>query len=319
MESVLSDIVGQLRESAPQLLFALGVLAGMIAIGHLVGLAVGRLVLRARRGQRWARLTRRMVRASFTVFGGLLALQSLGYTAVATSVLATGGVAAVVFGFAFKEIGENMIAGIFLAFSRSFDVGDLIESDGLRGVVRAIDLRATHIRTADGCDIFIPSSQIFRQPLLNFTRDGLRRGSFTIGVDYGDDPDRALGVLRSAVVSVRGVLAEPAPSFQLAEFGGSWMELQAHLWVDTRDPEQADASLSTVRTRAMAAARAALRDAGFTLSPDTTTALTMSPLDVRLGSDHDANADAGVTAHTPHDDGSADDAPPRSTPSESGA
>jgi small-conductance mechanosensitive channel len=286
MENVLAEILRELQEKTSQLLVAMGVLAVVMGIGHLMALGVGRVVARGDSSDRYARLTRRLIRWAFTLFGIMLALQILDYTAVATSMLATGGVAAVVLGFAFKEIGENMLAGIFLAFSRSFDVGDLIESGGLRGVVREIDLRATHIRTADGCDIFIPSSQIFRQPLHNFTRDGLRRGTFAIGVDYGDEPDRALGVIRGAVTGTRGVLEDPAPAFELAEFGGSWMELKAHLWVDTKHPERSDASLTQVRTRAMIASRSALRDAGFTLSPDTTTALALPPLDVRL--------DAGV-------------------------
>jgi len=294
MESILFDILAELREKGPELLVAAGVLFVLVGLGQLVGLGLARLLRRARRGDRYVRLTRRVVRWIFTLFGILLALQILGYTAVATSVLATGGVAAVVLGFAFKEIGENMLAGIFLAFSRSFDVGDLIESGGLRGVVRAIDLRATHIRTADGCDIFVPSSQIYRQPLMNFTRDGLRRGSFSIGVDYGDDPMRALGVLREAVTSVSGVLEQPAPAFELRELAGSWMELQAHLWVDIEDAERADASLSQVRSRAMAASRHALREAGFTLSPDTTTALAVPTLDVRVATDTERSTDPGA-------------------------
>jgi small-conductance mechanosensitive channel len=293
METVFADILRELQEKAPQMLVAIGVLAILTGVGHIVALGVGRIVGRGDRNDRYARLTRRLVRWAFTLFGVLLALQILGYTAVATSMLATGGVAAVVLGFAFKEIGENMLAGIFLAFSRSFDVGDLIESDGLRGVVRQIDLRATHIRTADGCDIFIPSSLIFRQPLHNFTRDGLRRASFTIGVDYGDDPSSALGVMRDAVAGTRGVLGKPAPTFELADFVGSWVDLGAHLWVNTQDPEKADASLSQVRTRAMAAARAALLEAGFRLSADTTTSLAVRPVHVRMDT---------VPAHEPESD-----------------
>jgi hypothetical protein len=68
----------------------------------------------------------------------------------------------------------------------------------------------------------------------------------------------------------------------MAEFKGSVLELRAHLWINTNDPERADASLSQVRTRAMTAARAALLAAGFTLSSDTTTALAVPPLAVRL-------------------------------------
>lgn len=282
MEEVLSQILTEVETKAPQLLVALGVAGALLGIGHLLGLAVSRLVRRSGHTGSWARLSGRLVRWIVALFGLQLALQILGYTGVATSLLATGGIAAVVLGFAFREIGENMLAGIFLAFSRSFEVGDLIESGGLRGVVRGIALRATHIRTADGCDIFIPSAEIFGQPLHNFTRDGLRRASFTIGIDYGDAPDRALEAVRAAVRGVRGVLTEPPPTFQLAQFTGSWMELEANLWVDIRDPEESDRSLSNVRTRAMMATRSALLDAGFTLSSDTTTALAVPPLSVRV-------------------------------------
>lgn len=282
MEGVLGQIVTELETKAPQFVVAAGVFVAMVAIGYILGLAVSRVIRRSGHTGRWERLSGRLVRWAATLFGGLLALQILGYTAVATSLLATGGVAAVVLGFAFREIGENMLAGFFMAFSRSFDVGDLIESGGLRGVVREITLRATHIRTGDGCDIFIPSAEIFSRPLHNFTRDGFRRASFTIGIDYGDAPDRALDVVRAAVSGVRGVVADPPPAFQLAQFTGAWMELEAHLWVDIRDPEKSDGSLSTVRTRAMVAARAALLDAGYTLSSDTTTALAVPPLTVRV-------------------------------------
>lgn len=284
MDTILRQILTEVETKAPQLLVALGVAGVLFGLGHLLGLAVSRLVRRSGHTGSWARLSGRLVRWIFALFGLQLALQILGYTAVATSLLATGGIAAVVLGFAFREIGENMLAGIFLAFSRSFEVGDLIESGGLRGVVRGVALRATYIRTADGCDIFIPSAEIFGRPLHNFTRDGLRRGSFTIGIDYGDAPERALEAVKAAVMGVRGVLVDPAPSFQLAQFTGSWMELEAHLWVDIRDPEKSDGSLSTVRTRAMMAARAALLDSGFTLSSDTTTALAVPPLSVRVES-----------------------------------
>ncbi|MDT8340796.1 MAG: mechanosensitive ion channel, partial [Longimicrobiales bacterium] len=162
---------------------------------------------------------------------------------------------------------------------RSFDVGDVIESGGLRGVVKAIDLKDTHIRTADGCDIFIPSAQIFRNPLLNFTRDGLRRVTFTVGIDYGDDPAEALGLLRDALPRVPGVLARPPMVVEVADLSASWVEVRAHLWVDTLQ----GSTPAAVRSEAVIAARHVLRAGGFTFSADVTTALAVPPLDVRLG------------------------------------
>ena len=90
--------------------------------------------------------------------GALLALKVMGFEGVAAGMLAGGGATAIVFGFAFRQIGENLLAGLFLVFSRPFRIGDLIQSGGLpEGTVEALDLRNTHIRTTDGRDIFIPN------------------------------------------------------------------------------------------------------------------------------------------------------------------
>ncbi len=272
------NAIEALAAQAPAILGASIAFLIVLGAGQFVALAVSRLLDRTGRAGGYAVLVRRLIGWTSALLGVVMALHMLGLTAIATSVLATGGVMAVILGFAFKDIGENLLAGVFLAFSRSFDVGDLIESGGIRGVVRSINLRDTHIRTGDGCDIFVPSASIFRQPLMNFTRDGLRRGSFTIGVDYGDDPEAAMVVVEAAVSATRGVIAKPAPGVELAEFAGAWVEVRAHLWVNTF----AGGDLLAVRTAAMIATRQALLDAGFTLSSDTTTSLAMKPMDVRL-------------------------------------
>ena len=117
----------------------------------------------------------------FALLGVIIALDILGLEKAAASILAGGGITAVVLGFAFREIGENFLAGFFLAFSRPFNIGDTIQSGDFIGSVKSIELRNTHIRTSDGRDIFIPSSQIFNQPLINYTKDGLRSPSFVFG------------------------------------------------------------------------------------------------------------------------------------------
>lgn len=273
------DLAGDfLRQEGPRILGALAVFLLVLFFGFLVAFAVTRILDRTGRAGRYSRVVRRLIRWVFGALGLVLALHALGLTAIATSVLATGGVMAVILGFAFKDIGENLLAGIFLAFSRSFDVGDLIESGGLRGVVRSIDLRDTHIRTFDGCDIFIPSASIFRNPLMNFTRDGLRRGSFTVGIDYGDDPERARAVLQTTLPSVDAILDEPPPVVEISGFAPGHVELTVHVWVDTFS----GFLLYKGQSAAMAACREALVEGGFTFSSQVTTALDVPPLEVRL-------------------------------------
>ncbi|WP_181885215.1 mechanosensitive ion channel domain-containing protein [Pontibacter diazotrophicus] len=89
------------------------------------------------------------------IIGLLLVLQTLGLSGVASGLLASAGLSAVVIGFAFKDIAENFLAGLILAFNRPFEINDTIEVDETIGKVKALHLRTTHIRTFDSKDVFI--------------------------------------------------------------------------------------------------------------------------------------------------------------------
>ncbi|MGB5753907.1 MAG: mechanosensitive ion channel domain-containing protein [Thermoanaerobaculia bacterium] len=116
-----------------------------------------------------------------------------------------------------------------LAFSRPFKVDDIIQSRDFKGTVRGIEMRHTHIRTADGRDIFLPNSQIINNPLTNFTRDGLLRPVFTVGIDYADNARVACGLLRKAAQGVPGVAAKPPASAVIAGLDSSWVQLEVAL------------------------------------------------------------------------------------------
>lgn len=255
-------------------------LGGLLIL--IIGLLLARLGSRAiqhwvareaedgeRRRRRPSNVPGRAVRWGITLLAAILAMQFVGLTGVATSLLATGGVMAIILGFAFKQIGENLLAGLLLSFSRSFDEGDMIESDGFVGVVKDIRFREVHIRTGDGRDIFIPSAAIFRNALQNYTRDGLRQGTFIVGVDYGDDPDAARLCVLNAIRSVEGVLHEPKPAALVHELGGNWVDIRGHFWIDTF---VGGPLLPATRSAILVAVHKALRDNGFTFTTNVSSA-----------------------------------------------
>jgi small-conductance mechanosensitive channel len=222
---------------------------------------------------------RKMVSGLGIFLSIVIFLNLIGYSALAASLVAGGGLTAVMLGFAFKDIGENFLAGFFLAFSRPFNTDDVIETENIIGLVKSIQLRQTHIRTADGCDVFVPSSQLFTKPLRNYTLDGLRRGSFTVGIDYHDDSEKALELILKAVSETKGVLKRPAPSTSMKGFDPSFVEIQAFFWISSKDQEL---NLGVVRTRAMEQARRTLIENGFTFSSNMSTAIDMRPVDVNV-------------------------------------
>lgn len=294
MDSILDGFAAEfdtILAMMPRILVGCVLFVLFLIAGRLASRGIRRLGERDDRESRTSRMIGRFISLIFGVLGLVMALQVMGLTALATSLLATGGILAVVLGFAFKEIGENLLAGIMLSFSRSFNVGDLIESDGLRGVVRAVNLRDVHVRTADGCDIFIPSAAIYRNALRNYTRDGLRRVSFELGIDYGDDPSSARRIMLETIAGTPGVLGSPPPVVEIADLADAYIRLQGHLWVDTFS----GSAVSGVRSEAIDRVHRALGERGFTFSSNVTTAVDMLPVTVRL-SEQDSEQQAGQPA-----------------------
>jgi len=274
----MGDMWSQMKQvvlnALPDVVAGLIVLGVVLLLGRLVARAMALWVERHAPGarRRPSHIPVRLVRGAFAVLAVVLALQTAGMTRLATSLLATGGLLAIVLGFAFKEIGENLLAGLLLSISRSFDVGDLIESDGYRGIVRSIKFREVHIRSADGKDVFIPSAAIFRNALQNYTLDGLRQGSFLVGIDYGDDPEEARRIVELAISQCEGVLRDPAPRAVVHELGGNWVELRGTFWIDTFG---GGAPLPVVRGRVLTAVRERLAAGGFTFSSNVSSAHTV--------------------------------------------
>lgn len=265
----LDDQVNQFMGLLPNLVVAFGVLVLFTFIGWLLGRLV-RLAL-IRRGDRiHAALLGRMPTWIFAAVGLIVATDYLGLEGLATGLLAGGGATAIILGFAFREVGENFLAGIFLVFSRPFRVGDLIQSGELsEGSVKSVDLRNTHIRTTDGRDIFIPNAHVFNRPLVNFTRDGLRRPTFTVGVDYHDPIEEVRAAILEAVCRVEGVLKSPAPRVNIIQFPSAYVLLEVTIWIDTFS----GTDFAQARTAAMEACRRAIIDNNWTISADSRTAV----------------------------------------------
>ena len=119
---------------------------------------------------------------------------NFGYGNITDKILAGTALTTFIVGIALKDIGENVLAGILMAFRRPFIIGDLIEVQGMRGRVKKMSLRETNIKTLDVKDVFIPNCIILKNPLENFTYNQLLRSEFFINVDYSEDLEKVMKV-----------------------------------------------------------------------------------------------------------------------------
>lgn len=274
----------QFIEFLPRLSIAVVVVIIIYWIGKGLGAGLVRILKSRSVEDTYLPFFRKLVILIAVFVGFIVFLNMIGYQALAASLLAGGGLTAVMLGFAFKDIGENLLAGFFIAFSRPFYKNDLIESEKITGRVQNIHLRHTHIRTIDGCDVFIPSAQLFTKPLHNYTLDGLHRGTFTIGIDYGDDAEAATKVVLNSLTGIQRILKKPAPTVEIEGFDPIFVKLQAIFWINAKDPESV---LPAIRSKAMESCRLTLIREGFTFSSGVSTAVDLSPVDVKIAKGDD--------------------------------
>ena len=243
----------------------------ILLLSYLSGRLLSRFILALFEISRWQNFHKvffmRLIMGICLFLGFVISLQVLGLQSLALSLLAGGGISAIAIGFAFREIGENFMVGLFLAFSRPFNVGDLIRSEEFEGEVQAVELRYTHLRAADGADMFIPSTQLFSRPITNYTRDGLRQISSSVGIDYSNDALRACELLKGEVQQVSKVLQDPEVNVVISSLDPGYVNLLVMFWVDTFDRQTKPL---LVRSAVLDRCRAALLVNGYTVSADTT-------------------------------------------------
>ncbi|MBS7229418.1 mechanosensitive ion channel family protein [Flavobacterium psychroterrae] len=174
-----------------------------------------------------------LVKAVLIVIGLLFMFRVIGLTGVAQSVLAGAGISAFVIGFALKDIGENFLAGILLAFKRPFSVGDIIESNGVKGKVVALNLRDTQIKS-DSKNIYIPNALLIKNTLVNFNSEGYLLQDFTIGLEYGSDYRKAIEIITEVMKTDNAVIDKGySNSAVVAGITGTTVQVIIRYWVKT--------------------------------------------------------------------------------------
>jgi len=205
----------------------------------------------------------RTVLITLGVFGFL---NTLGLGKAATTVIAGAGLSAFIIGFAFKDIGENFLAGILMAFKRPFRVGDFVESGDIKGTIVGLTIRETQVKTIDGKDVYLPNAQIIKNPIINYTIDGYLRLNFSIGLDYGDDIARGMEIIFNALEGIPEILQQQKPpNVVIEELATSTVNVEVYFWINTFDPEVSGAE---AKSKAMQEVCQALIEAGYYLPAD---------------------------------------------------
>lgn len=197
----------------------------------------------------------------------ILALYTAGLGAIAGGIFALAGASTLILGFAFRDIGENFIAGIILAFNRPFSINDTIMVNETFGRVKGLDFRYTHIKTFDGKDVYVPNGTVLTEEVINYTQDGFFRFEFVVGIAYEDDIEGAKNVIRQVLGEEITILKdEDHPNFVVEdELGVSTVNLKVFFWVETTDWRKGALEL---RGNVIRSVKQQLEQNGFSLPAD---------------------------------------------------
>lgn len=187
----------------------------VIAVFWMLSRVVGRMVQKA--ADRRGRENLGMVGASLLgwvvfIIGIMLAVTIVAPSISPADLFAGLGIGSVAIGFAFKDILQNLLAGILILLRQPFEVGDQIKvSGGHEGTVERIETRATLIRTYDNRRVVIPNTDIYTDSVVVKTAFKHARSQYDILIGCSDDFDTARKIMLDTVKEIDGVLADPAP------------------------------------------------------------------------------------------------------------
>ncbi|TVQ13424.1 MAG: mechanosensitive ion channel family protein [Bacteroidetes bacterium] len=241
MNSFFRDILAEVHQYYdglvaffPRLVMGIIILAITWFISRQISNAASRRLKKQMEDPLLAEFLATMARSLVFIFGLLFALKALGLGGITASILAGAGITAFIIGFALRDIGENFLAGILLAFKRPFRVGDFIETGAIKGRVIRLNIRDTHLKTPDGKDVYVPNAQFIKIPLINYTIDGFLRYDFLVGIPTSVDYQKAMKEISGAVNSTDGIITRRKKTeVFISGIAPGRVDVTVSFWIDT--------------------------------------------------------------------------------------
>ncbi len=231
----------QMLDKIYQLLtvYGLKVLAALVIfiIGRWVAKGVRKLVVRlmtkGKVDPTLITFTSNMAYIALLAFIVVAALGQLGIQT--TSFIAILGAAGLAVGLALQGSLSNFAAGFLLIIFRPFKVGDLIEAAGVFGVVEAIQIFTTQLKTADNKTVIVPNAKLTDDNIVNWTVKGTRRVDMVFGIGYEDDIDKARSLMADIIAQDDRILKTPEPQISVSELADSSVNFVVRPWAKVED------------------------------------------------------------------------------------
>ena len=242
-----NEVAAAAEESAPLLekVQEMGVEYGAKILGALIILIIGMWIAKGIQKGIIKLMQKKEVDPTLTAFlASLIGIGLKAFVIIAAlekldvktaSFIAILGAAGLAIGLALQGSLANFAAGFLMIIFRPFKVGDFIEGAGVAGVVQAIQIFTTTLKTGDNKTIIIPNAKLSGDNIVNYSSEATRRVDMTVGVAYDADLSKVKTVLNEIISKEKRIHADPAPQVAVAELADSSVNFVVRVWTDTAD------------------------------------------------------------------------------------
>ena len=232
-DSTINQIQALLSVYGLKVIAALAIFFIGKVIAKTVKSTISKAMIKAKSDPILISFSSNMVYVALLAFIVVAALGQLGIQT--TSFIAIVGAAGLAVALALQGSLSNFAAGVLMIIFRPFKQGDFIEGAGVAGIVEAVHIFNTVMRTGDNKTIIIPNSGLMNGNIINYTTKPTRRIDLIYGIGYDDDLKKAKAVLEDILQSDERILKDPAPLVAVHALADSSVNFAVRPWVNSAD------------------------------------------------------------------------------------
>jgi len=169
--------------------------------------------------------------------GAMLQVWGINVTALIAS-LGLGGLA---FALAAKDTAANLFGSFALLADKAIRIGEWIKVGETEGVVEAIGMRTTKIRSFQKSLITVPNQLIANTPIENFSRRGIRRIKMNVGLTYSTTQAQVVKIveeIKYMLHSHEGISQKDTLLVNFESFGDSSLNIFVYTFTATANWEK---------------------------------------------------------------------------------
>lgn len=134
------------------------------------------------------------------ILGLLLILSNLGYNI--TSLIAGLGIGGIAIALAVQNILSDIFSSFSIYLDKPFQVGDFIEVDQYKGVVKHIGIKTTRLETVRGEELVVPNKVLIESQIQNYKKMEHRRTIFKLYINQKGTSMKKIEIIPDMIKAV---------------------------------------------------------------------------------------------------------------------